>query len=72
MPWMARFIVASRQVRSFDSWPYTAMSSRRPRCARTNFSAWTNMPPDPQHGSYTRPEYGSSTSTSSRTTLAGV
>ena len=29
-------------------------------------------PPEPQHGSYTEPEYGSSISTSNRTTERGV
>ncbi|CKP39310.1 Uncharacterised protein [Mycobacterium tuberculosis] len=37
-----------------------------------NFSVCTNMPPEPQHGSYTRPLDGSSTSTITLTTLGGV
>ena len=33
------------------SCPYTAISSRLPPCAWTNFSLCTNMPPEPQHES---------------------
>ena len=40
--------------------------------ARMNSTDWTNMPEEPQHGSYTRPWYGSSISTSRRTTERGV
>ena len=37
-----------------------------------NFSDCTNMPPEPQHGSYTLPVCGLSTATSVLTMLAGV
>ncbi len=48
------------------------MSPIRPPWASTNFSDWTNIPPEPQHGSNTRPLYGASISTSTRTTQRGV
>ena len=48
------------------------MSPIRPPWLSTNFSDWTNMPPEPQQGSYTRPLYGSSISTIVRTTERGV
>jgi hypothetical protein len=47
-------------------------SPMRPPWASTNFSLCTNMPPEPQHGSKTRPLYGASISTSTRTTQRGV
>ena len=72
MPRMARFMRAMRQVVRLDSCPYTVIWSRRPSWASINFSDCTNMPPEPQHGSYTRPWYGSSISTSSRTMELGV
>ena len=37
-----------------------------------NFRDCTNMPPEPQQGSKTRPFYGASISTSTRTTDRGV
>ncbi len=72
MPRMARFIFASRQVVGLASWPKMATSPILPPCASMNSSLCTNMPPEPQHGSYTRPLYGSSISTSSWTTERGV
>jgi hypothetical protein len=35
--------------------PPMLTSPMRPPCASTNFSLCTNMPPEPQHGSNTRP-----------------
>lgn len=72
MPRMARFMLARRQVVSLSSWPYTAMSLRRPPWASTNRSACTNIPPEPQQPSYTRPDSGSIISTSSLTMERGV
>ena len=40
--------------------------------ARMNSIDCTNMPDEPQQGSYTRPRYGSSISTSTLTTQRGV
>lgn len=41
-------------------------------CAQMNSTDCTNMPEEPQQGSYTRPRYGSSISTRSLTTQRGV
>ena len=43
-----------------------------PLCASMNFSLLTNIPPEPQQGSFTRPLYGASISTRTRTTSEGV
>ena len=43
-----RFILASRYVVGFDSWPKIDTSFCRPLCASTNRTDCTNMPPDPQ------------------------
>src|SRR5690606_13859324 len=52
---MARFILESFQVVWLLSCPYTVMSFIFPLCSVTNFSLITNIPPEPQAGSYTRP-----------------
>jgi hypothetical protein len=43
-----------------------------PAWLRTKFPDWTNIPPEPQQGSYTRPVKGFNTSTKDRTTQDGV
>ena len=48
------------------------MSLVRPACRSTNCADWTNMPPEPQQWSYTRPWYGLNNSTNIRTTHAWV
>ena len=51
IPLMAIFILHSFQVVWLDSCPYTDSSPFRPPCSSTNFSDWTNIPPEPQAGS---------------------
>ena len=48
------------------------MSPSLPAWASMNFSLCTNMPPEPQQGSYTLPWCGASTATSVFTMLRGV
>ncbi len=72
MPRMARFIAARRQVVGLASWPKMATSPSLPPCERMNSSLCTNMPPEPQQGSYTLPWCGASTATSVLTMLRGV
>ena len=55
-------------MKSFLSWP----KNESWRLCFVNRSDWTNMPPDPQHGSKTTPFSGSSIATSVLTIETGV
>ena len=69
---IAKFIFANFHVVGFFSCPYIAKSCTFPWCLSINFVLCTNIPPEPQHGSYILPLYGSIISTIVLTRHAGV
>ena len=73
IPWNNRFILQIVHTFPFNSCPYTRKSRSSPPVSATYSRDRINIPPEPQHGSYTvMPCAGSSSRTINRTTSRGV